>query len=210
METHRDSLIEEALRRHDQHDGFEAFLAEHPEIASDVQDSIRIQRVLSAAASTIEAPRDSFARVLKGLDAKPATSLKELPSVSPYFSMPLFRIGVPALLILIIVLGVSGTGPGSDVATQESDSAAMDTMNMKAMPAGNGAPEAVMMSMTATVEEPQPVPPTGSVDDLVRALEEDAKAEIAAATLGEENFAAAVDDSAVLQEFIHAYDENQF
>ena len=210
METKLDTLLGEALKRYESHDDLSAFLMEHPEIKDEVMDLIAIQDRLKKASATVVAPREVFMRVLKGMDDGPATSLKKLPEVSPYFSMPLFRMGVPALLLLIIVLGVAGTGErGAEVATlEEGGDATMNTMNMKASsPTGGATPEAAMMSMQAVVA-PEPVPATGSVDDLILTLQEDTKAEIAAATIADENFTLATNDSAELEQFVNIYDEN--
>lgn len=208
MNRNRDNLIEEALRRYDQRSDFEVFLASHPEIREEVRELVHVGKYIERIAANVPVPQEGLKRALQKITANKETIAQTSKATglvpTPYWGTSYVHVGVPILLLLIVMLGALRYQGISYVAVTREEGTSQDPMNMKAVPASEvGEKGASLMNQSG------PLPPTGSIDDLVKALHEDAAAEFAAATLGDENFALATDDTADLNDFLNAYDENQ-
>jgi hypothetical protein len=229
MNLKHEKFIEEALRRHERGDGFETFLKAHPEVQSEVREMVEIGKRISVLSEHIPVPRSGFEKALRGIhidEAKPAAVASSVQS--PYmmlFTSTYLRFAVPALMVLLIVVGV-GVYPDTGVkqTSESADSVAPEMMQMKMMPSSGDAAGAspasfsatsegsaldVSSSLMATDDISLRTPTIASVDDLVVLLQQEATNEIATLSEGDADFAIATESgAAVLHDFNNVYDES--
>lgn len=229
MNQKHEKIIEEALRRHERGDGFETFLKVHPEVQSEVREMVEIGKRISALSEHIPVPRQGFEKALRGIRIGEKSALPEhTPIQTPYMTLlasTYVRFAVPALMVLLVVVGV-GVYPGSpaDQASEPADIAQPETMSMKMVPASGDGGGAAPASFSATSEETaldvsRSMMVTDaislgsskitSVDDLVLQLQQEATNEIALVSEGDADFAVATESgTAVLHDFNNVYDES--